>query len=579
MKNRYSQSIIAASILIICALILCIVTFDIQKNAMYGSEDAHLQQLAQSIDYNLTSTLSYAQKALQSLNADYNINVAQRDWLKSGDSEELLNLMRDSMAAKELSSKALLVIKNSEVVLSTVDNTVLSSEGFVADGNLLPCRTESGELTLLLFTNENSRSISYGMLIDLNSLYNNIVGNELAEENWILLLDSNSQIVLHHQSSRVLVDPIDAVTGATCGPRGIEILQTIQNDGVTSSDSYNYWDAENKVKHAARLLVIPSEKTQNAFFAVGIASRIDTKLSAMKRSFTVYVFAISLFMAGLFIIAWVARKHLIQSREQMLELEILKEKNKEMEVLANKRAQMAHLDRLETIGVMTSKISHEFNNLLTPIMGCSILALEQLPEDEDKVAGYIEQIYNASTKAKSLVSRLSDLSRKNSAETFSELNLKRVIENAVESTEPARPRAVECSKELADNLIISGNELQLSQMFLNMLLNAYQAVDEEKGRVKITAAQNGEFAEIHLQDNGPGIAKENAERIFDPFFTTKASGLGTGLGLAICKQAVEDHKGTIELNLEYTEGCDFIIRLPLLRGTSFDEDTEAADSK
>ena len=74
--------------------------------------------------------------------------------------------------------------------------------------------------------------------------------------------------------------------------------------------------------------------------------------------------------------------------------------------------ELAHHQRLETIGTLTSSISHEFNNLLTPIMGYSLLTLENLPDEENELYDYVLEIYNASQKAKTIISRLSDLSRK-----------------------------------------------------------------------------------------------------------------------------------------------------------------------
>ena len=83
-----------------------------------------------------------------------------------------------------------------------------------------------------------------------------------------------------------------------------------------------------------------------------------------------------------------------------------------MEALNRKNQELAHHDRLQTIGTLTSSIAHEFNNLLTPIMGYSILVLEQLPSDAEELYDNVLEIYNSSRKAKEIIARLSDLSRK-----------------------------------------------------------------------------------------------------------------------------------------------------------------------
>jgi two-component system, NtrC family, sensor kinase len=104
---------------------------------------------------------------------------------------------------------------------------------------------------------------------------------------------------------------------------------------------------------------------------------------------------------------------------------------------------------------------------------------------------------------------------------------------------------------------------QLEQVFLNILNNAFDAIEQSgrHGRIEVETVACGENVEIHLRDNGPGIS--NADRIFEPFFTTKPVGKGTGLGLSICYGIIQAHDGEILCrNNANAAGCTFLIRLP-----------------
>jgi two-component system NtrC family sensor kinase len=109
-----------------------------------------------------------------------------------------------------------------------------------------------------------------------------------------------------------------------------------------------------------------------------------------------------------------------------------------------------------------------------------------------------------------------------------------------------------------------GDSQQLQQVFLNILNNAYDAIQESKrrGRITIETRKAGEWVEVKVADNGTGIA--DPERIFDPFYTTKQPGKGTGLGLSICYGIVRAHCGEIQCwNNETGEGSTFAVRIPL----------------
>lgn len=248
------------------------------------------------------------------------------------------------------------------------------------------------------------------------------------------------------------------------------------------------------------------------------------------------------------------------------EAETLLRKNKEMEELYQKTQRLAHHQRLQMIGTLTSSISHEFNNLLTPIMGYSMMALEKLPSDDTELYDGILEIYHTSLKAKEIISRLSDLSRKNTDDTFRQASVDDLIRKTLAVAKPAKPEAVEIKLDLnCWEQRILANEIQICQMVLNLIINGFHAMGEKAGVLSISTSFNETHVKISVGDTGHGIPPEILPDIFTPFFTTKEMGEGTGLGLSIVAQVVEDHQGEIQVETKINCGTTFIISLPRVR--------------
>lgn len=245
------------------------------------------------------------------------------------------------------------------------------------------------------------------------------------------------------------------------------------------------------------------------------------------------------------------------------EIRALRRKNEAMEELNRQLQKLAHHQRLETIGTLTSSIAHEFNNLLTPIMGYSIMALEKLPPEDEELYDDILEIYNASRKAKDIISRLSDLSRKNTGTTFRSVSPDDLIRRILDVANPARPPKVVVRVDLnCWDQRLQANEIQLSQMLLNLILNGFHAMGNGEGVLTVHTSFDENRIHIRVADTGCGIAEDVLPHIFQPFFTTREAGEGTGLGLAIVAQVVEDHHGEIRVDSRVDEGTAFTVSLP-----------------
>ena len=243
------------------------------------------------------------------------------------------------------------------------------------------------------------------------------------------------------------------------------------------------------------------------------------------------------------------------------ETEALRRKNEAIAKVIRQNRELAHHQRLQTIGMLTSSIAHEFNNLLTPIMGYSLMTLEKL-QPEQELYDDILEIYESSCKAKEIISRLNDLSRKNTDTSFRLMSPDVLIRKTIAIAKPAKPENVQVKLDLnCDDQRLNANEIQFTQLLLNLILKAFHAMDEG-GTLSVITSFDEAHIHIRIGDTGCGMSSEVQKKIFEPFFTTKDSGRGTGLGLAIVAQAVEDHRGKIMVNSKEGEGTTFHIRFP-----------------
>jgi PAS domain S-box-containing protein len=231
--------------------------------------------------------------------------------------------------------------------------------------------------------------------------------------------------------------------------------------------------------------------------------------------------------------------------------------------------ELAHANRVMTMGQLTASISHEIKQ---PIAGITLNAstgLRWLARDEPDVnegRQAFERILRDARRADEVMTRIHGLVKK--SPTCNEiLQLNEIISEVMTlaSSEAVRNR-VSVLTQLAEDLpLIHGDRVQLQQVMLNLALNAIEAMsalDEGPRELTITTAMNGPRAVlVAVRDSGPGIAPENIERLFEPFFTTKARGMG--MGLSICRSIIEAHGGRLWSSTNLPRGASFQFTLPV----------------
>ncbi|MFC1928369.1 PAS domain S-box protein [Chloroflexota bacterium] len=222
--------------------------------------------------------------------------------------------------------------------------------------------------------------------------------------------------------------------------------------------------------------------------------------------------------------------------------------------------------RLATVGEMAAGIAHEINNPLTGVIGFSDLLLKKkdLPEDIKKD---MDIIHEGARRIASIVDRMLRFSRQIQPET-KQVNINDVIGTtlAMRASE-MKTSNIELTTRLAPDLpLIHADAGLLQQVFLNITLNAEQAMKEAHGQGKLTVETKriDNNIRISFKDDGPGITKENMGRLFNPFFTTKDPDKGTGLGLSISHSIVVQHNGKIYAENKLGKGATFFVELPIV---------------
>lgn len=419
--------------------------------------------------------------------------------------------------------------------------------------------------TYLALLQERSPGRYDGLVLDVFAFYREITetlpagtGNYREQ---VLLMDARGTTLLRAQDGKVSAALLSDVP-ASASDTG-EALLRHQSAG-TDGASFVSPSSEAAGESSVRLAVTPSQAGTNGFFAVGVAADYDAFWSPMRSMAARLACSAGLMAVGLVLLVILLIRTGGKNRRYRQELAAVQAKADAVEALNRKTAQLAHHQRLEMIGTLTSSISHEFNNLLSPIMGYSLMALEKLPESDSALYDDILEIYNTSVKAKTLVQRLSDLSRKHSESVFRPLDPDDLVKKVMSVAKPAKPEGVEVRLELAcAGVRMDGNELQLSQILLNLVLNAFDAMKERGGTLTLSTSSDGKNILFRVSDTGTGIQPEVIPHIFEPFFTTKSEGYGTGLGLAIVAQMVEDHHGDIDVENRLGVGATFCVTIPM----------------
>ncbi len=246
-----------------------------------------------------------------------------------------------------------------------------------------------------------------------------------------------------------------------------------------------------------------------------------------------------------------------------------------------KENKIIQAQKMDSIGNLAGGVAHDFNNILSGIIGTISFLEEELKDKElssEEIKEFLDLMMISSDRAKNLVNQLLTISKRNKPE-YNVFNLSKSIENVVSICENTFEKSVNITSVVEnDALLVLGNQSQIEQVVLNLCINAYHAMTLMKGEKRIlnssvggdlyvtlskTKIDSNEYALVSIKDNGVGIDSDIANKIFEPFFTTKDKNSGTGLGLSVSYNIVQQHEGEMSYESEKGKGTTFYIKLPI----------------
>jgi PAS domain S-box-containing protein len=241
------------------------------------------------------------------------------------------------------------------------------------------------------------------------------------------------------------------------------------------------------------------------------------------------------------------------------------------------QAQLHQSQKMESIGTLAGGIAHDFNNVLGIIMGYTELTMDEVSENKELTNNLIK-VMNASERARYMVQQILSFSRKDITQ-MQYISIEKVIKETVKFIRGTIPSTIHIKSNIMNNQgKILGNKTQITQIIVNLCLNATYAMKTNGGTLEITLIDTestkenpienlkiGTYKLIQVKDTGIGMEKEILDKIFEPYFTTKKIGKGTGLGLSVTYGIIKNHHGYIYVTSQLGIGSVFSIYLPVVK--------------
>ncbi|MFH1984321.1 MAG: PAS domain S-box protein [Pseudomonadota bacterium] len=245
--------------------------------------------------------------------------------------------------------------------------------------------------------------------------------------------------------------------------------------------------------------------------------------------------------------------------------------------MKNMEKRLLQAQKMESIGNLAGGIAHDFNNILFPIVGLSEMLME------DFAPGSVEyentkEIFKAGRRGSDLVKQILAFSRQ-SDQKMIPVRIQHVLKEVIKLSRSTIPANINITQDIQhDCSMVLADPTQIHQIAMNLITNAYHAVETSSGEISIHlkevilgvdelppgALEPCRYAVLSVSDTGVGIAPPILEKIFEPYFTTKEQGKGTGLGLAVVYGIVKEHHGDIKVRSEFGKGSTFSVYLPMM---------------
>jgi len=254
--------------------------------------------------------------------------------------------------------------------------------------------------------------------------------------------------------------------------------------------------------------------------------------------------------------------------------------------------QLRQAQKMESIGTLAGGIAHDFNNILFPVMGFTEMLLEDLSQDS-RFRMPLNEILKGCIRAKDLVEQILTFSRQ-TEKVYKPVRVDLILKEIIKLTRATLPSTIEIQKQINPNTgMVLADPTQIHQIIMNLCTNAFHAMEDQGGILKISledlepSAETlsslqlipGQYICLTISDSGIGIDPEIVDNIFDPYFTTKGKGKGTGLGLSVVHGIVQNYGGKIFVGSGDIKGTTVKVYLPMVSSekTEFLEEDSKTD--
>lgn len=566
-------------------LYLGVATWLQYKNSIIDKQKEQMLLTTQAISENLEQYIQEAQADLESLSlAAEKLDAPD---LAAGAREQLKTYADSHEGAVY---DVVVLGKDGQITFRIRDSQVAQVFGSTTQEGQQVAQVQMEDKTLcLMLGGQLSQGGRLCLLIDLGNYYEKQIAQlHVGTNGYVLVKNSDGVILMHPEESQLGINVISGREELYPGVDLTSLNQLVEaqnrgGEGVMEYESYWWMDPDlpmvrkvaawSPVHVGDDFLVVSAVMDYSDMYAPVAQGFI--RLALVFLALTVCVTAMVLYLGKL----------MLDRQRSQAEISDLREINQALEELHRSEQAIAHQQRLQIMGTMTGGIAHEFNNLLTPILGHAELMLLDLPEDSE-LYDSAQEIAQAAGHCKEIIQQLSALSRKNVETVYKRLDAGEAFGRVMKMVRSICPDNVELDIDLDfGGAAFLGNETQLSQVVLNMAVNAVHAIGQKEGHIAITGRALGKeeleergltppsrlwerYLCLDIRDDGCGMSSATLAQIFDPFFTTKKAGQGTGLGLSLADQIIRSHKGSITAESQVGQGSVFHILLPVAQAES-----------
>ena len=568
-------------------------TYDAYTQMMIAQQQQHLLITARAVSQNLSLYLSEQLRNVEILTQTPGFLTQFHTYYETGDQKGLKEYVLSYMLSQNQGvSRLYLLDQNGDEVfrynqypfLESFDESVLHLDQLTEGrqtglGSAFRISPQHYGLTMVNSITDGSDYLGAVVsVLDMDALYQQYMA-PLQGTVDIIVKNERGTVIMHPESEMLTFNYFRDIQGLDTLPEYESLwdmlqLQYQQEEGVA-------------IYRACSGGILPEREEISAFSRMNLSgtswyisavmpySQVVRMVNENLNRFAFLVTVIFVLIASSILIIYGLQKN---RQKLQIETRYLRDMNRTLEELHESREQVRHYQKLQTIGALAGGIVHEFNNLLTPIMGYSEFLKQQLgPENE--YYEDIDEIYKAGGRAKEIVDQILPFSRRETDSTqYNVVNLNAVIWDALKMVRMLLPSSVRLVvKPYSGPINIYGSATQIHQVLLNLCTNAYQAMEAAGGTLTVATRRvfqdqlpeqyhpvaEGEFVRLEVSDTGCGIPPEMLSRIFDPFFTTKAAGDGTGLGLSVVQNILISHGGFIEAESAVGRGSRFLVYLPV----------------